>query len=158
MLLLRYRELPSSKKTRLGAGLKATLVAMLLFSLFAAVSRTQAQGQVGTAVQRPAPARAGQARQLTLEDRLVIGLQARRPSEIAFIEAVVDTVNRGDLPVRLVDRTFFWARARSPRSHRGGLNGRTSHRAIIYFQAALTIQAERLKIDLRRTPPPPTGN
>ncbi|TWT74679.1 hypothetical protein Pla123a_35030 [Posidoniimonas polymericola] len=81
----------------------------------------------------------------TFRERLVLGLQARRPSEVEFIDAVVDTVERGRLPRKLVDRTYFWARERSPVR-----NGKKSHRPIIYFQPALTIQAEKLGITIAR--------
>lgn len=88
-------------------------------------------------------------RQPTLEERLIYGLEARRPSELDFIDAVVDTVHRGELPRTLVDRTFFWARQRTPdRSYR------KRHRPIIYFQPALRIQAQRLRIDIRENRPP----
>lgn len=79
-----------------------------------------------------------------------MGLQVRRRSERRFIEAVVDTVNRGELSLRLVDRTFFWARSRAPKQA-----GKYYRRPIIYFQPALRIQAERLRIDIRRDAPPP---
>lgn len=81
----------------------------------------------------------------TLEERLLAGLQARRPSEISFVEAVVDTVHRGKLPEKLVDRTYFWARSRSVRQ-----GGRKARRPIVYFQPALTIQAEKLGIRIKK--------
>lgn len=81
----------------------------------------------------------------TYRERLVFGLQARRPSEVEFVDAVVDTVERGQLPRKLVDRTYFWARERSPVR-----NGRKAHRPIIYFQPALTKQAEKLGITIAR--------
>jgi hypothetical protein len=84
-------------------------------------------------------------KELTYQDRLVFGLQARRPSEKEFIEAVVDTVNRGELPRKLVDRTFFWARERTSQKE-----GRKARRPIIYFQPALTMQAEKLEIRIRK--------
>lgn len=86
-------------------------------------------------------------RQPTLRERLVTGLQVRRPSEFAFIDAVVDTVDRGEMPERLVDRFLFWARKKAP-------HARDAHRPIVYFQPALTIQASKLKIAIRPTPPP----
>ncbi len=95
----------------------------------------------------PGRAATGQngSKELTYQDRLVFGLQARRPSEKEFIAAVVDTVNRGELPRKLVDRTFFWARQRSVQQ-----GGRKPHRPIIYFQPSLTIQAEKLGIRIHK--------
>ena len=83
-------------------------------------------------------------REITLRDRLVNGLQVRRPSEFRFIDAVVDTIDRGELPIKLVDRFYFWARGRSARGR--------GHRPIIYFQPALTIQASKLRITIEPTP------
>ena len=85
-------------------------------------------------------------RETTLEQRLITGLQVRRPSEFAFIDAVIDTVNRGELPERLVDRFLFWARNKAPK-------GRGTYRPIIYFQPALSIQAAKLRITIQSDPP-----
>ncbi len=84
-------------------------------------------------------------REPTLSERLTRGLQARRPAEFEYIDAVVDTVNRGDLPEKLVNRMFFWARGRAPK-------GDESQRPIIYFQAGLTRVAEKLHIDIEADP------
>lgn len=99
----------------------------------------------------PHTAAAQTVREPTFEQRLAFGLQARLPSEKKFIAAVVDTVNRGKLPKSLVDRTFFWARERSPKQ-----GGKFSRRPIIYFHPALTIQAQRLRIAIRQDSPPPS--
>lgn len=86
--------------------------------------------------------------QPTLEQRLIFGLEARRPSELAFVQAVVDSVRRGDLPLSLVNRTFFWARERTPPRSR-----RRPHRPIVYFEPALTRMAARLRIEIRAERP-----
>ncbi len=86
----------------------------------------------------------------TFRERLIAGLQVRRPSEFAFIDAVIDTVDRGELPQRLVDRFFFWARSRPATSL-------ATARPIIYFEQGLTIQAKKLKIVIAPTPPPTTA-
>jgi hypothetical protein len=86
-------------------------------------------------------------REPTLRERLVAGLQVRRPSEFEFVEAVVDSVERGDLPERLVDRFFFWARKR-PASSTG------STRPIIYFQAGLTEFAKQRGLTIEPNPGP----
>jgi hypothetical protein len=82
-------------------------------------------------------------RPISLRDRLVVGLQARLKTEVAFVELVALRVRTGDLPQRIVDETFFWARAR------GGTfrNGRT-RRPIIYFQPAMTARAKKLGVEL----------
>ena len=82
-------------------------------------------------------------RPVSLRDRLIVGLQARLKSEVAFVDLVVLRVRLGQLPQRVVDETFFWARDRAsvPRS------GRT-RRPIIYFQPAMVARAKRLRVDL----------
>jgi hypothetical protein len=80
---------------------------------------------------------------ISLRDRLVVGLQARLKSEVAFVELVAAKVRTGQLPQRLVDETFLWARQRVS-------NGRTSrsYRPIVFFQPAMRARAKRLKVDL----------
>jgi hypothetical protein len=80
---------------------------------------------------------------VNLRDRLVVGLQARLKSEVAFVELVVAKVRTGKLPQRLVDETFFWARQRAQ-------NGRTNftYRPIVFFEPAMRARAKRLKVDL----------
>jgi len=92
-------------------------------------------------------------RQASLEERLIFGLQARRPADLRFVEAVADTVDRRELPQSLVDRTFFWARSRTPQQ-----NGEFLRRPFIYFRPALEIQARRLRINIRKTPAPASGS
>jgi len=91
---------------------------------------------------RPAP-RCGFAAEPTaeetfasLETRLKKGLQARLPGENAFVDAVVEQVNAGRLPRKLVDSTYLWAVQR-----------RQSY-PFPCFQRALRIQAARLGLDL----------
>jgi hypothetical protein len=87
------------------------------------------------------PSRAG--RTISLRDRLVVGLQARLKPEVAFVELVAAKVRDGDLPQRLVDETFFWARQRAtdPRSGR-------KRRPIIFFQPAMRARAQRIRVAL----------
>jgi hypothetical protein len=88
-----------------------------------------------------APGRAQQV--VSLRDRLVVGLQARLKSEVAFVELVVTKVRIGKLPQHVVDETFFWARDRASINR----NGR-SRRPIIFFQPAMTARAKRLRVEL----------
>jgi hypothetical protein len=88
-----------------------------------------------------APAKAD--RPISLRDRLVVGLQARLKSEVAFVDVVVQRVQSGQLPQRQVDETFFWARQRAAILR----NGRT-RRPIIYFEPAMRARADRLHIQL----------
>ncbi len=81
--------------------------------------------------------------QLTLHDRLIVGLEARLPSEIAFVDRVVLAVRRGRLPESLVNQTFFWARQRASRPRNGRLR-----RGIIYFEPAMKARAEQIGLDL----------
>jgi hypothetical protein len=82
-------------------------------------------------------------RPVTLRDRLLVGLEARLKSEVAFVDAVVAEVNSGHLPLRLVDETFFWARQRAAIVR----NGHTD-RPIVYFQPAMRARANLLHVSL----------
>ena len=91
---------------------------------------------------------AGTSRQgITFRDRLIAGLQARRGSEVEFVDAVVLQVRLGKLPERLVNQTFFWSRDRAARPGRTTATAGT-RRPIIYFQPVMTAQAKRLGVTL----------
>jgi hypothetical protein len=81
---------------------------------------------------------------ISFRDRLIAGLEARRPSEVEFIDAVVLKVRLGRLPERLVNQTFFWSRDRANRTG----NPRGTQRPIIYFQPVMSAQAKRLGVAL----------
>jgi len=87
------------------------------------------------------PGRANQV--VNLRDRLVVGLQARLKSEVAFVELVVAKVRTGKLPQHVVDETFFWARDRASIQRNGN-----SRRPIIFFQPAMKARAKRLRVAL----------
>jgi hypothetical protein len=82
-------------------------------------------------------------RPISFRDRLVVGLQARLKSEVAFVDAVVAEVQAGHIPQRLVDETFFWARQRAAIPHAGRYN-----RPIVYFAPAMRIRANLLHVSL----------
>lgn len=104
-----------------------------------------AEHRVSTAVQVAlAPVSSDVAQQTaSLRDRLIYGLLAKIPAEIEFIDRVVEFVEEGELPQRLVDETFFWARERASRPRDG-----RPRRPIIYFQPAMTARAKRIGVDL----------
>jgi hypothetical protein len=81
--------------------------------------------------------------QVSLRDRLVVGLQARLKSEIAFCELVVVQVHLGHLPLRVVDETFLWARQRAAPTRNG-----IQYRPIVYFKPAMIARAKRLRVNL----------
>lgn len=89
----------------------------------------------------------GSSRQgISFRDRLIVGLQARRGSEVDFIDRVVLKVRLGKLPERLVNQTFFWSRDRSSSPGRTTTAG--TQRPIIYFQPVMSAQAKRLGVSL----------
>jgi hypothetical protein len=114
----------------------------LAIALATSIVVDTARAQVNS-VERVTLAPAKVQRPISLRDRLVVGLQARLKTEVAFVELVALRVRTGDLPQRIVDETFFWARARA----RTLRNGRT-RRPIIYFQPAMTARAKKLDIEL----------
>ncbi|NBW97537.1 MAG: hypothetical protein EBR28_12630 [Planctomycetia bacterium] len=71
-----------------------------------------------------------------LQDRLTTGLRVQRPEDAAFIKEVVDLVNSGDLPVKLVDSTYLWALQRQRKY------------PFPAFERALRLQAGRLGVGL----------
>jgi hypothetical protein len=80
---------------------------------------------------------------LSFRDRLVVGLRARLKSEVQFVDFVVMLVHSGQVPQRMVDQTFFWARARAAQPRQG-----RQRRPIIYFQPGMTVRLRRLGIDV----------
>jgi hypothetical protein len=129
---------------RIGSGAVQSCVAASMFVallvLVVAIGRAPAANEV---VERIVvnPGRASTT--VTLRDRLVVGLEARLKSEVAFVELVVAKVRTGQLPQRLVDETFLWARQRV---QKGRMN--QSYRPIVFFQPAMKLRAKRLKVDL----------
>jgi hypothetical protein len=111
--------------------------------LAAAISGRIVQRAMAAEVEKVEVAPAKPNRPITLRDRLIIGLEARLKTEVAFVDAVVIQVQLGHLPQRLVDETFFWARQRSAVVRHGRTN-----RPIIYFQPAMKARAKLLHISL----------
>lgn len=84
-----------------------------------------------------------QGRRISLRDQLVSGLRAFTKADLRFIDSVVQAVEQGKLPRRIVDGTFLWARDRAARhSHRRRL------RPMVYFRPAMVARAARLKVAL----------
>lgn len=82
-------------------------------------------------------------RQVSLYDQLRVGLKAYTKEDLAFIAEVVEKVEEGKLPRKLVDSTFLWARNR----YKAKPNGRRL-RPMVYFQPALTLQAKKIGVVL----------
>jgi hypothetical protein len=101
------------------------------------------RARAATEVQRVAVAPSRGSRAISLRDRLVVGLQARLKPEVAFVELVTARVRAGQLPQRLVDETFFWARQRAKEGRSGRMR-----RPIIFFQPAMTARAKRIGVAL----------
>lgn len=109
--------------------------------LVAAISGHVVQRAMAAEVEKVDVTPAKPNRPITLRDRLIIGLEARLKTEVAFVDAVVAAVQAGHLPQRLVDETFFWARQRAAIVR----NGRTN-RPIIYFMPAMRARANLLHV------------
>jgi hypothetical protein len=73
--------------------------------------------------------------QVSLEDRLVTGLRATRPDDVAYCERVAEATRTGALPAKLVDSTYLWA------------VGRQAKYPLPAFAQALSIQCRRLGIN-----------
>ena len=70
-----------------------------------------------------------------LQEQLETGLRARRPEEFAFLARVVQFVEQGQLPLKLVKETFLWARERDRYPYP-------------YFERAIKIRAARIGVQL----------
>lgn len=116
----------ASTRMRWLAAMVSARLAWLLLALCA---------PAGAALPPTGVVRSTPAIQTSLKDRLEKGLRARRPQEFAFVVQVVELVQTGSLPQTLVDKTFFWARAK--RRH-----------PFQYFQWALTLRARMLGVSL----------
>lgn len=103
--------------------------------------RTASAAQTQAPLVRVTPA--APQRAVSLRDRLIVGLRALRPSEVSYVDNVVNKVQTGQLPQRLVDEAFFWSRRWAVDRRRGRV-----HRPIIYFQPVLTARAERIGVEL----------
>jgi len=100
-------------------------LAMAIISVLAFIP-----GPLAGAADPPASPRA----EVSLKDRLVTGLRAVRPDDVAFCERVAEATQTGRLPVKLVDSTYLWA------------IGRGSDFPLPSFAKALDIQCRRLGI------------
>jgi hypothetical protein len=70
---------------------------------------------------------------LDLQETLEKGLKARRRQEFQFIGRVVNLVESGELPEKMVQSTFLWARRK--REH-----------PMQYFERALRVQAAKIGV------------
>jgi hypothetical protein len=138
------QKLTRTRPTSVSAMALLFLTGMSLVGLFllthAVVDQPALAAETGDFRLRPASPE----RPISLRDRLLTGLRARLKSEVAYVDAVVFRVERGELPERLVDETFFWARLRSMSSRRAG----RTLRPIVYFQPGMTARAKRIGVEI----------
>ena len=73
----------------------------------------------------------------------MVGLQARLKTRSGFCDSVATKVRTGQLPQRVVDETFFWARQRAASIRNGH-----KYRPIVYFQPAMKARAKLLHLSL----------
>ncbi len=71
-------------------------------------------------------------RKTSLQQRLEKGLKARRKSEFVYIAEVVDLVEKGKLPQKVVDGAFFQSRRK--------------RRAMQHFQFSLAARGKKLRL------------
>ncbi len=79
--------------------------------------------------------------QITFEQRLLTGLRVKTPADAAYVNRVAAAVRAGQLPVALVDSSFFYARARAVR-----YDSRLVNNPVIYFRLALNARTQALGI------------
>lgn len=88
------------------------------------------------------PASASVPRGPVLEERLVVGLRVKTDADRQFIGRVVELVQAGKLPLKLVDSTYFWARAKA--TQRRNL----ANNPMVYFRPALVARAARIGVKI----------
>lgn len=88
------------------------------------------------AVDPPPPLGTDLPKGFTFQQQLEKGLKARRPSDFTFIAGIIAKIESGDLPQKLVNETFDYAR------------GRSTQYPFIYFQFAIRKRAEKLGVTL----------
>jgi len=98
-------------------------------------------GSAAALAQQSAVTPASPGRKITLEEQLKAGLKATTKCDADFLDIVVDLVQKGKLPRRMVDTTFIWARDRSARKPR-----HRQPRPMIYFKPALVLRAKRIGV------------
>ena len=118
------------------------IVALAMLSLVV-TGRIVQQTMAADEVEKVDVSSAKPGRPVTLRDRLIVGLQARLKSEVAFVDAVVTNVLNGHIPQQKVDETFFWARQHVALARDGRY-----HRPIIYFMPAMRARAKLLNVTL----------
>lgn len=116
--------------------------ALGMFAIMGIVVRTSAAPELAPIHLKPANG----VQPISLVDRLIVGLQARLVTEVAFCELVALKVQTGQLPLRMVNETFFWARQRAVLFQSG-----VNNRPIVYFQPAMKLRAARLNLVLKVT-------
>lgn len=109
-------------------------------SMFKTWARWLTVATLPTAAIFAATASGGVPRGPVLEDRLLLGLRVKTDADRKFIANVVELVERRVLPIKLVDTTYFWARAKA--SKRRNL----ANNPMVYFRPALIARAARLGI------------
>jgi hypothetical protein len=77
-----------------------------------------------------------------LLERLLVGLRVRTTSDRAFVARVVQLVQLGRLPLRLVDTTYLWARKKAAK------NRYSANNPMIYFRPAMTVRAKKLGVTI----------
>ncbi|NOY30116.1 MAG: hypothetical protein GXP28_08025 [Planctomycetes bacterium] len=104
---------------------------------------TLGHGSLPVLAQQSAVTPASPGRKITLKQQLVVGLKATTTCDRDFLGIVVNLVETGRLPRRLVDSTFLWARDRAARKSR-----LRALRPMIYFKPALVLRARRIGVKL----------
>jgi hypothetical protein len=105
---------------------KLLATSLVAAALLATCLLTTGLMPAGTAAEPPVPRES-----TSLSERLKAGLQARLPQEFAYADRVAALVEQGELPVKLVDTAFAWARKK------GGKYPFPYFRRVLEIQASL---------------------
>ena len=118
---------------------KYRLLSIASVSLFMLFPAQALNGQTGSG-SVTVTSRASTAKVATLQQQLEKGRRLRRPNEFEYAERVATLVQRGQLPLKLVQGSFNYARRRDHRRY-----------PFVYFQRVLDLRAKKIGVTILPT-------
>ena len=118
---------------------KYRLLSMASVSLLMLLPVQALNGQTGSG-SVTVTSRTSTAKVATLQQQLEKGLRLRRPNEFEYAERVATLVQRGQLPLKLVQGSFNYARRRDHRRY-----------PFVYFQRVLDLRAKKIGVTILPT-------
>ncbi len=118
---------------------KYRLLSMAGFALLTLLPAMGVNGQTGNG-SATVTSRTSTGKVATLQQQLEKGLRLRRPNEFAYAERVATLVQQGQLPLKVVQGSFNYARRRDHRRY-----------PFVYFQRVLDLRAKKIGVTILPT-------